>query len=363
MASSSINQHDNCVELTYPTGEHCRLPYLWLRDNCQCDDCRISQTAEKRFILASVPVDLAPATAMLVHGELYLVWPDGHETSYNAEFLRELKNSDEQPPKQWADNFLPCRVDFDRFIRDDEVARDALEQFVVEGAMVLANGPRVAGTLEALAPRLGPIRELLFARIHDVKVDPRGYNVAHTSFGLPPHNDFASYSWPPSVQALHMLVNDTPGGETIIVDAWAVAEAMRTDQPELFAVLCTKRVPFREFDETTETYAREPMIKLDSAGNISAVRFSNQLMQTVNPNEADVALFYRAYHELCTRICDPANKVVFRLHGGEILIVAAHRVLHAREPFEPIAERHLQDAYFELDHVINHLSVLNRRGR
>ena len=49
-------------------------------------------------------------------------------------------------------------------------------------------------TLERLSARLGPVREVLFERIHNVKVDPRGYNVAHTSLALPPHNDFASYS-------------------------------------------------------------------------------------------------------------------------------------------------------------------------
>ena len=48
-----------------------------------------------------------------------------------------------------------------------------------------------------------------------MEVDVAGYNVAHTSMSLPPHNDFASYSWPPSVQALHMLANETPGGESL----------------------------------------------------------------------------------------------------------------------------------------------------
>ena len=28
------------------------LPNLWLRDNCQCDDCRVIESQEKRFILS-----------------------------------------------------------------------------------------------------------------------------------------------------------------------------------------------------------------------------------------------------------------------------------------------------------------------
>jgi len=43
-------------------------------------------------------------------------------------------------------------------------------------------------------------------------VDCRGYNVASTNLELPSHTDLPSYSWPPSVQALHMLVNETEHG-------------------------------------------------------------------------------------------------------------------------------------------------------
>ena len=34
------------------------LPFLWLRDNCQCDECRITETQEKQFLLHTVPVDI-----------------------------------------------------------------------------------------------------------------------------------------------------------------------------------------------------------------------------------------------------------------------------------------------------------------
>ena len=36
------------------------LPFLWLRDNCQCDECRITETQEKQFLLHTVPVDISP---------------------------------------------------------------------------------------------------------------------------------------------------------------------------------------------------------------------------------------------------------------------------------------------------------------
>ena len=57
---------------------------------------------------------------------------------------------------------------------------------------------------------------------------------------------------------------------------------------------------------------------------------------------------------------DSDNHVKFRLEGGHILLVAAHRVLHAREAFVPSGKRHLQDAYFELDNIANKVITLNK---
>ena len=43
------------------------------------------------------------------------------------------------------------------------------------------------------------------------------------------------------------------------------------------------------------------------------------------------------------------------------MLVAGHRVLHARKEFVANANRHLQDAYFEHDNIRNHLNVIQRR--
>ncbi len=361
-ARTQIRRNRETIELAWEGGGRSVLPYLWLRDNCGCGDCRVAQTSEKRFMLTEVPADIEPAEIDLDDDELTLVWPDGHRTSYSGESLRELAHLPEPPWRRWPAGFTPPRSEFRAFLDNDRAAAAAIGEFVETGVLILEHAPTVPGTLEDLAPRLGPIREVLFARIHDVEVDPRGYNVAHTSMPLPPHNDFASYTWPPSVQALHMIVNDVEGGASIVVDGWSVLEELRDEHPEHFEALCAMPVPFREFDDDNETYAVAPIVRCDSEGRIAGFRFSNQLMQAIDPNHPAAAGFYRAYHELCRRITDPAARATFRLKAGEILVVAAHRVLHGRESFEATAPRRLQDAYFEFDNVRNHLVVLRRKG-
>ena len=362
--SEQLRCDSDAIRIVWSSGISTTLPHLWLRDNCDCSDCRIAQTDEKKFMISSVPADLAPASAELIGDQLRIDWQDGHRSTYRGNLLRSYTSTDADTSlSSWPPDFRPYRCDYRPFLDDDRTAANAIARFVRDGAMILENAPTVPGTLENLAPRFGPVREVLFDRIHDVAVDPSGYNVAHTPLPLPPHNDFASYTWPPSVQALHMLANETPGGDSIIVDGWAVLAALRAEHPDYFDVLSRVAVPFREFDEDTETFAVEPIVRCNTNGMIAGLRFSNQLMQAIDPNDPRAHSFYHAYRELCTRITNPDLHVSFRLNGGEILVVAAHRVLHGRQAFEPAGSRHLQDAYFELDNVKNHLVALRRTGR
>ena len=150
-----------------------------------------------------------------------------------------------------------------------------------------------------------------------------------------------------------MLENECEGGDSIIVDGWEVVEDLRKDNPEYFNILREFNVPFRQFDENNETYAEAPMIKCASDGTIESFRFSNQLMQMIDPSRQGIKRFYKAYHEVSARVNDNKHRSTFRLNGGEALIVASLRVLHAREPFIPNGKRHLQDAYFVYDNALN----------
>ena len=350
----------NCLNIVSKQSVLLTLPNLWLRDNCLCDECRNVETEEKSFILSTVSCDLTPSMVDLTEDLLSIGWPDGHQSDYAIADILELSKQRHAPLMSWEKGFQPEYVDWSSFLADDAIALDALTSFLQAGVMIIDGAPSQSNSLELLASRLGPIREVLFDRIHNVCLETRVYNVAHTALALPPHNDFASYSFPPSAQALHMLENGAEKGCSIILDAWAVAEKIRRQRPDFFTTLCDFAVPFRQFDKDNETYAVEPIIKCDSGGNIISVRFSNQLMQAIDPMRTGVNDFYQAYHCLCCHMTDSDNHVKFRLEGGHILLVAAHRVLHAREAFVPSGKRHLQDAYFELDNIANKVITLNK---
>ena len=348
--------------VTFSDGEiNVDLPFLWLRDNCQCDECRITETQEKQFLLHSVPIDIAPKAVNKIDDNLIIQWPDKHESVIPIKMIHESTQNRYPEHKFWPENYIPEYFDWSNFLGESSTAIAALSAFLKFGVIILKNAPKESNSLELLSGRLGPIHETLFERIHNVSVTGHVYNVAHTPKGLPPHNDFASYRYQPSVQALHMLENECEGGESIIVDGWSLADDLKTDFPEYFSILKKFRVPFREFDEDNETYAEEPMIRCNSNGLIESFRFSNQLMQMIDPSRPNVQQFYEAYHEVSRRVHLDKYRTTFRLNGGEVLIVASLRVLHAREPFIPNGKRHLQDAYFVHDNIANGYVLLQSK--
>ena len=361
----NIQMADQGLMVRWSDGGDSCIPFLWLRHNCDCDACVIRQTSEKRFQIFTVPADLRPQRASLQGtGEshaIHIDWPDGHQTRFGAALLQALHQPATYREEPWDGQFRPRRFNFDDFLGRDSVAIALVRAFLATGACVLESAPTAPGTVERLAPRLGPVREVLFERIHNVRTDAGGYNIAHTPEPVPPHNDMVSYRWPPSVQALHMLRNDCAGGDTEIVDGFHVLSELRRECPGFFNVLCKVPVPFRQFDDENETYACEPTIELDADGAVKMLRYSNQLMQAVPLDEPRLHEFYQAFHNLGTRLNAESAKARLRLEAGDLLLTAGHRVLHARTPLTSNGARHLQDAYFDHDNVRNHLTLLYRK--
>ena len=348
-----IEVKKDSVKLSTGSNTQYDLPFLWLRDNCQCDECRIIETQEKQFLLHTVPVDISPKSVEIKDEKVFVLWPDNHQSVIPLIQIEESGKPRYPERKSWTSKFTPTKFDWSEFLDEEEIALEALKTFVSFGAIILKNAPKEPNSLEVLSRRLGPIHETLFERIHNVSIEGYGYSVAHTSKEIPPHNDFASYKSQPSIQILHMLENECEGGDSIIVDGWEVVEDLRKDNPEYFNILKEFNVPFRQFDENNETYTVAPMINCSSDGSLESFRFSNHLMQMINPSREGVKNFYKAFHEASSRVLDSKYRSTFRLNAGEALIVASLRVLHGRESFVPSGKRYLQDAYFVYDNALN----------
>ncbi|MGC1208692.1 MAG: TauD/TfdA family dioxygenase [Ornithinimicrobium sp.] len=344
-----------------------RVHYVWLRDNCWCSECKVLQSGERRLYTADILDDIAAVSASLTDGgALEVHWNDGHHSAYSMQWLdthryeRGARSRQSHQPTLWAGDL----VSIPTFEHQDVVGTDTgqlayLDAMRDYGVALVRHTPSVPGEVERFAETLGHVRETAFERIHNVQHDPHGYNVAHTPIELKPHTDLPSYHWPPSVQLLHFLVNEATGGESTVLDGWAVLADLRAADPAAFDTLASTAVPYQLFSDDEDTAATAPMIGLDSAGEVQTFRYSNQLAQPLAVDFEEVEEFYRAYRVLGRMINGPKYKLPFKTQNGDLLTVHGHRVLHGRLAFDPASGgRHLQDVYMDFDDLMARRRVL-----
>ena len=170
-----------------------------------------------------------------------------------------------------------------------------------------------------------------------------------------------------------VLQSAAAGGETVVVDGFAAAAALRDTDPVSFAVLTSTPIPFAYVDKETLLTACQPLIALNPRGRISCVRLNNRSMQPVRLPYAKAEAFYAAYRAWAAIVARPEFALGLRLAPGDCLVFDNTRILHARTAFAPApstppgpsaspgsGERHLQGCYADLDGLLSTLAVLRR---
>ncbi len=367
-AQDILHRADDHLQLTL-TGACLRFHYVWLRDNCGCSQCRVTQSGERRLVTADIPRDLRPAEAGFdtESRSLDITWPGGHRSRYREDWLLRHDYSRPGPARSegsrrlWTARSEPIPVlDHEQVVGSGSGQLAYLDAIHDVGAVVVRGTPCVSHEVERFSTAIGAhVRETAFERVHNVRHDASGYNVAHTALELGPHTDLPSYHWPPSIQLLHFLVNDASGGESTVTDGWSILADLRSNDPRAFEVLCRVPVGFQLFSADEDTRATAPLVQLDPTGEVATFRYSNQLALPVAAPYDDVAAFYDAYRTLGAMVAGGEYTQEFRAESGDLLTVHGHRVLHGRRAFEPASgNRHLQDVYLEYDDLMARRRVL-----
>jgi gamma-butyrobetaine dioxygenase len=158
-------------------------------------------------------------------------------------------------------------------------------------------------------------------------------------------------------------VNETSGGLSTLVDGFAVAQALRADDPEAFRMLASTPVRFKYIDTDTELTASAPPIELDVTGELKTIHFSPRLDFVPLFPRAQLEAYYRARRAFDHRLRAPDFEIRFLLKGGDLVMFDNCRLLHGRTGFDPAEGlRHLQGCYIDLDGPRSLYRVLRRRG-
>jgi gamma-butyrobetaine dioxygenase len=357
------------LSLQHADGSAFAIHPLWLRERCQ-DEASIDRTTRQRLYDPSdLDVDLAlTAVSETAPGSYRLRFSDGHEADFSAgEILAEAAlepgDSDCPAPQLWSAALgeVP-RAQWREHPGDDELF-EWVTQFLRSGFVILAGVPAEEGAILKVASTFGFTRTTNFGAIFNVRSTPQASDLAYTSIALDPHTD-NPYRFPvPGVQLLHCLVNETSGGLSTLVDAFAVAETLKVRDPGAFRILTGTAVRFRYTDPVTELIASAAPIELDVTGRVRAVHFSPRLDFVPLLPPAKLSAYYRARRAFDHLLRAPEFEIRFLLGQGELLMMDNCRLLHGRTGFDPSEGlRYLQGCYIDIDGPRSLFRVL-RRGR
>lgn len=343
--------------------QHLNLPAFWLRDNGQGPQTRDEKNGQRLVDQATFPANLKITKAEGDQRGLHIVFSDG-ESWFSWDYLTSLgaKKTAEIELFYGQDLTRLPIIGYSPYMQDDTALLAWLKDFSKFGFGRIDNGPVNHGDLFRIIDRFGFVRETNYGRHFEVRTEPNPTNLAYTGLGLPPHTDNPYRNPVPTLQLLYCLENSATGGDSGVVDGFAVANALRDEQPNMFKILSQTTVSFAyEGQSGVHLEASRPLIETDENGELIAVCYNTRSMQATYPREGlDLAAFSAAYHRFGQLINDQKFRVEFRLNPGECFLLNNTRVLHARRAFQADGHRWLQGAYADFDSLYSKMRSLEK---
>lgn len=343
------------------------VPALWLREQSR-DPSQLDLVSDQRlFDPHRLPVDLAIEDASVESTSdgvsVWVRFSDGHAERFDATDLAIAIDPDDgcPDPVAWrSDLGGPPRHDW-RELHQPAALEAALHDFLAYGTIVVHDTPTTEGTVLEVAGAFGYVRETNFGKLFDVRSVPKANDLAYSPVPLGPHTDNPYRVPTPGIQLLHCLVNETTGGLSTLVDAIAVTDQLRDEDPEGLDLLIDTVVRFHFRDDDTALDSHRPVVDVDHRRRVTGLHYSPRLDHLPLMSVERTQAYHRARHRLAELLNDPAFEIRFLLQPGEAMIFSNDRVLHGRTGFDPQeGRRHLQGCYIDHDAPRSRYRVLRR---
>jgi gamma-butyrobetaine dioxygenase len=290
-----VEHDERILRVTWQDGRVSRYHSIWLRENAAVETTVNPETRERILDLSRLAdwPTIADAWLEASNAVTIVFAPEQQALSFHPGWLHanDYSNINDPeaplvPTQHWTAETreAPVTLDASGWMnlaaedpKPDALLEQALEAVIGEGLVRLRGLPTEPGTLNAIAARLGTLRPTNFGSLFDVRAKPDPDSNAYTSIALPPHVDLPTREYQPGLQILHCLENSAVGGQAVMMDGFAIAEAQPTRHPEHFETLTRVRWCFANTARTTDHVWFDPMIKLDRAGRVSEIRVADFL--------------------------------------------------------------------------------------
>jgi gamma-butyrobetaine hydroxylase len=344
-------------------------PFLYLRDNCDSFQCR-HPNGQKLIETHEIDPDIYPLSWHVSEDgtNLTICWSqDNHTSEFNSSWLKAhtLSKADHEHKSRQAsilwDQHLQVNLpekDFLLFEKSKDELVSWIRCIAYFGFGILHNVPAEPDYLPEIIRLFGFIRETNYGRLFNVKTVANPNNLAYSNLAISPHTD-NPYRHPiPSLQILHCVRSNTKGGDTILVDGFNIANAMRKNWPSYFHQLTSVGLTYRFRDKHTWLENSTPVISLDLQGKVKSIAYNNRSVCPFDLDDEEIDQFYEAYQAFGRMTNDPEYQIRFRMEPGDLYVVNNERILHARTAFEEChGERWLQGAYADIDSLLSRLAI------
>ncbi|MEM9249988.1 MAG: TauD/TfdA family dioxygenase [Pseudomonadota bacterium] len=354
-----------------PDGAAGYFNYYWLRDNCPTSFDPI--TRERTFDVFHLSAPPRPSSARLEGDMLVIDWAEeAHSSRYPLNMLSTYARGEPRPDpadlprKAWyADHYAALtRVSHPELLVSEAERKRWMEALLIEGVAIVTDMPDTDAALTDTALRIGQIRPTFFGPYFDVRVHINPTNLAFTSAALELHTDVPAEEFAPGIQFLHCRANSVDGGMNLFLDGTAVANDLKTEDPEAFRLLVETSIPFYNEHDTYDMRARQHVIELDRHGEVSGLTISQHLADIFDLPQRDMDAYYPAFVKFGHMLQDPKYVMRFSLQAGECITFDNHRVVHGREGYTASSgERYLRGTYTDRAELRGYYRRMVSEGR
>ena len=343
----------NGLSVRMPDGNPAYFNSWWLRDNCPTSFD--AETRERTFDIFHHETTPRPADARVDGDALVVDWEgEAHVSRYPLAMLAGYAagaprpDPADLPRRPWFADHYPnlTRVSHAALLESADERRRWMEALLVEGVAIVTGMPESDDALTRTAELIGTIRPSFFGAFFEVRTHVKPTNLAYTSKALELHTDVPAEELAPGIQYLHCRANTVAGGLNLFLDGTAVANDLRTADPEAFRLLSEIEVPFYKEHEGIDMRARQRVIELDRHGEVSGVTISQHMADIFDLPQRVLDSYYPAFVRFGRMLQDDKYVMRFTLRAGECITFDNHRIVHGREAYSATSgERYLRGTY------------------
>jgi len=366
MIVTNLAVRSDTLDLTWTDGKITRFPTIWLRDNCPSG--LHPDTHERLLDLLTIDDTPVLISAELEGDTALLEYADGHNSRMPISLIvahcpgQIAADPGDISAQLWRADLGVVNIARHAaapILSDDFSLKNWMQDTAAYGLTIIDHLQDHADAGVEIAKRIGFLRITNFGATFEVINKPDPNNLAYTSVALPLHTDLPNQEVPPGYQFLHCLANEATGGGSLFADGFAMAEDLRTEDPDAFHLLCDVAIPFRFHDDTADIRVHRPVITLGPKGDVIEIRYNAHLAGIFDMPSETMPAYYRAYRAYMRKTREPKYRLALKLKAGEMVVFDNRRILHGRDSFDPSTGfRHLHGCYVDRGEFFSRLRLL-----